>query len=162
MKFFRIFAAALAAAALLAGCSIPMGKTVGTLSSTFEGQQLVVYREMDKGGMYFQGVVDDTIIKDSLTAGSVTLVPVSAGSHTFTVKLPPLHPGSTVNANVVSINVAKNERKFVRVRLSTGQVSNFSTMAGAYAGTMGTWNFLVEEVDPVTGANAVQALKFAS
>ena len=162
MKLFRIFAALLLGVVLLAGCSIPMGKPVGDLNSTFEGQQLVIYREMDKGGMYFHGVVDDTIIKDSLTAGSVTIVPVSAGNHTFTVKLPPLHPGSTVNSNIASFTVAKNERKFVRVLLSAGRVSNFTTMGGAYAGTMGTWNFLVEEVDPVTGADAVKTLKFAS
>lgn len=165
MKLFRVFAAlaVLLSAGLLAGCiSIPMGKPVGALSNTFEGQHLVIYREMDRGGMYFNGEVDDTVIKDSLTAGSVTIVPVTAGSHTFTVKLPPFHPGSKVNANTVSVTVAKNERKFIRVRLSTGRVSNFTTMTGAYAGTMGTWNFLVEEVDPVTGADAVKALKFAS
>ena len=165
MKLFRIFAALalLLGVGLLAGCiSIPMGKPVGTLSNTFEGQHLVIYREMDRGGMYFQGEVDDKVIKDSLTAGSVTIVPVSTGSHTFTVKLPPFHPGSKVNANTVSVTVAKNERKYIRVRLSTGQVSNFTTMSGAYAGTMGTWNFLVEEVDPVTGADAVKTLKFAS
>src|SRR4051812_32818307 len=87
---------------LFAGCTVPMGKTVGELNSTYAGQQLVVYRPLDKGGLYFPGVLNSKEIKSSLTAGSVVVEPLPQGANNFTVILPALQPGSAVKANTLA------------------------------------------------------------
>jgi hypothetical protein len=160
----RWLAGAVVAASLaLTGCiTIPTGKDVGELPGSYDGQQVVIYRPMDPGGMYFAAMLDGQALKDSLTRGSVIISPVTVGTHSFTVALPPLQPGSSVNANTVTFAVAKGERKFIRVSLTQGNVSNFTTMTGGYAGTMGRWNFRVEEVDAAVGVKETKSLKFAS
>ncbi|MDO9361090.1 MAG: hypothetical protein Q7T70_19130 [Polaromonas sp.] len=155
--------AALAAGLALTGCiTIPTGKDVGELPRSYDGQQVVIYRPMDAGGMYFSAMLDGQALRDSVTRGSVIISPGTVGTHSFTVALPPLQPGSSVNANTVTFAVAQGERKFIRVSLAQANVSNFTTMSGGYAGTLGRWNFRVEEVDTATGLRETKSLKFAS
>jgi len=145
---------------LLVGCTVPMGKPVGELDSTYAGQQLVIYRPADKGGLYFPGVLNGKAIKSSLTRGSVVIEPLPLGSSNFTVVLPPLQPGSAVKANVLVLDAKPNERKFVRVRLvSFEEPAVISFLLGP---GIGTWTFSVEEVDPVTAAGEIRNLKFAN
>jgi hypothetical protein len=145
---------------LFAGCTVPMGKTVGELDSTYAGQQLVVYRPLDKGGLYFPGVLNGKEIKSSLTAGSVVVEPLPQGANNFTVVLPALQPGSAVKANVLAFDAKPNERKFVRARLVSFEEPAVLTLL--LGPGIGTWTFTVEEVDPVTAADEIRNLKFAN
>ena len=145
---------------LVAGCTVPMGKSVGELDASYAGQQLVVYRPLDKGGLYFPGVLNGKELKSSLTRGSVVLEGLPEGPSKFTVVLPPLQPGSVVKANVLAFHTKPGERKFIRVRLV-----NFEESAGLtflLGPGIGTWTFAVEEVDPATAVAEIRDLKFAN
>ena len=137
-----------------------MGKSVGELDGSYSGQQLVVYRPLDKGGLYFPGVLNGKELKSSLTRGSVVLESLPEGPSKFTVVLPPLQPGSVVKANVLALETKAGERKFVRVRLVSFEepaVLTFLLGPG-----IGTWTFAVEEVDPATATTEIRNLKFAN
>lgn len=123
MNIHRRFLVALLAASTLAGCALPMGAKVGRLPELKEGAQLLVYRPADKASMYFQAHLDGKALPDNLKNSSVLLVNVSPGQHSFTIRLSPFFPSSSLSANTVSFSAVHGQRVYARVTPTSGSES---------------------------------------
>jgi hypothetical protein len=116
----RLLLITLVSAMGLTGCAFPTGARVGKLPALTQGAQLVVYRPKDNVSLYFQGFLDAVKQPGDIKNGGVTVLPLSPGAHSFSLRLSSAFPSSSLSANTASFTVENGQRVYLRVTPLSG------------------------------------------
>jgi hypothetical protein len=151
----RLLLLAASIPAVLAGCAVPTGAQVTALPALAAGSsEIIVYRPIDAAQRYYELQLDGAGTGDLMKNGGVLVRKVPPGRRSIGIRMASLFPSSSVDANTLVLEVKPNERRFVRLRLRSGEQTTYGM------GMVGRYTYAVEEVSATEGAAEVRGLRY--